>query len=591
MSDEPRTGGGDGHKAEQPTAHDVSASADASTPTGSTFDSHAAPDSGAASNSAAKRGAQHAYAASAEERHATPKRKVKPRWGRILALVMAFVLLAVLAVVGIYIWRANDSIKRSGALGDTRTGGDLDILIMGLDSRVDVNGNELPAEIYDALHSGDASDGGLNSNVLMYVHIPEDGSQASIISIPRDDYVDFPGCPDGVCQGKIKEAYSYGADEKTQELAAEGKADDDAYQQARDAGRAAEVKTVEQFLGVEIDHFIEVTMVAFFQIAEVVQPITVCVNQDTVDTYSGADFKAGEQQINAEQAMAFVRQRRDTNDESLAFTDLDRSRRQQAFMASLLVKLKETNLLTNPGQLDSLVKVAQQNTVLDKNLKISDLTSLASSLDGSNLNFYTLPVEEFGTSEDGASINVVDEAKIKAIVQSILNPDAASASASATPSYAADYGAGVTLSVVNESSVSGAAAALIDQLGAYGFTAGVASNGVQVNAETTISYGSNAQSQAESLASQLGGVQATADSSLGADEVVVHLGTDFTAWPSGDPNGTSSDESGSGSEGSTDSTGSSTAVPSAVEGTGTDSAAPEPTELTQMSGGGIQCVK
>ena len=82
-------------------------------------------------------------------------------------------------------------------------------------------------------------------------------------------------------------------------------------------------------MGIPIDHFVEVTLAAFFQIAEVVQPLTVCLNDDTSDPYSGADFERGVQEIDAAQAMAFVRQRRDVNDET--FTDLDRTRRQQAF--------------------------------------------------------------------------------------------------------------------------------------------------------------------------------------------------------------------------------------------------------------------
>lgn len=500
---------------------------------------------------------------------------------------MALVLVTVVAAAGIYIWRATAGIKRSSAIaGKSAQTSDLNLLVMGLDSRVDVNGNALPSDIYDALHSGDSSDGGLNSNVLMYVHVPADGSQASVFAIPRDDYVDFPGCPDGVCKGKIKEAYGYAADAKTKELSAQGKTDSDAYQQSRDAGRAAEVATVEQFLGVEIDHFIEVTMVAFFQIAQVVQPITVCVNENTVDTYSGADFKAGQQDINAEQAMAFVRQRRDTNNPDLAFTDLDRSRRQQAFIASLLVKLKKTNLLTNPGQLDKLVQVAQQNTVLDQNLKISQLTSLATSLEGSKLNFYTLPIESFGTSDDGASINVVDKAKIQGIVSSILHPNqnaSPAASASSSAGYSSTYGLGITVSVMNESGVTGAAASLVSQLTDFGFTAGEASNGASILQESSVSYGSAAQSQAEQLARQLGGITANADASLGSNQVVVHMGTGFDTWPSAAPS-SASDTAGAASS-------SSTAVPSAVDGTSSGSSGPQPSDLTQLSGGGIPCVK
>lgn len=94
-----------------------------------------------------------------------------------------------------------------------------------------------------------------------------------------------------------------------------------------------------EFLGVQIDHFVEVTLAAFFQIAKTVQPIAVCLNHDTIDEFSGANFHEGVQQIDASQAMAFVRQRRDENDGS--FTDMDRTRRQQAFLVSLLAAVRQ----------------------------------------------------------------------------------------------------------------------------------------------------------------------------------------------------------------------------------------------------------
>lgn len=74
-------------------------------------------------------------------------------------------------------------------------------------------------------------------------------------------------------------------------------------QRSRDAGRREQLATVAQLLGgVRIDHFVEVTLVAFYQLAQVVAPITVCLNQDTRDSYSGADFRRGYQQITASQA-------------------------------------------------------------------------------------------------------------------------------------------------------------------------------------------------------------------------------------------------------------------------------------------------
>ncbi|MGH6656929.1 MAG: LCP family protein, partial [Actinocrinis sp.] len=86
-----------------------------------------------------------------------------------------------------------------------RTGGDENILLMGLDSRKDNQGNDLPPAILSQLHAGSSSDvGGYNTNTLILLHIPADGSRAIALSIPRDDYVDLP---EALGKHKIKEAY------------------------------------------------------------------------------------------------------------------------------------------------------------------------------------------------------------------------------------------------------------------------------------------------------------------------------------------------------------------------------------------------
>ena len=72
----------------------------------------------------------------------------------------------------------------------------------------------------------------------MLLHIPGDGSQATVISIPRDDYVDFAGCPDKQCKGKIKQAYGLGYAAESAALAKDTVAHQAAAQQkAREAGR------------------------------------------------------------------------------------------------------------------------------------------------------------------------------------------------------------------------------------------------------------------------------------------------------------------------------------------------------------------
>ena len=368
---------------------------------------------------------------------------MRSRRGRVLLIAAVAVVILLVGYAGYSYVRLTRGITTSdvlGADGTATTGsthGDTNILIMGLDSRVDENGDPLPADIYAALHAGEASDGGLNANVLMLLHIPGDGSKASVVSIARDDYVDLVGCPDKQCTGKIKQAYGLGYAAESAVLAKDTSlTKQQREQKARDAGRSAQVKTVAQFLGVPVDHFVEVTMVAFYQLAQVVQPITVCVKEATQDSYSGANFVAGEQQIDASQAVAFVRQRRDLY-ERYNFTDLDRERRQQAFIASLATQLKQAGTLANPVKLQQIIDVTKQNTAIDSGLNLLSFAQDAERMAGGNVTFYTLPVKSFGKTPQGEDINVVDVSAIQATVKQLLSPAEAtgtSTAGSSTPS-------------------------------------------------------------------------------------------------------------------------------------------------------------
>ncbi|GAC1371977.1 MAG: hypothetical protein NVS2B15_20560 [Pseudarthrobacter sp.] len=355
--------------------------------------------------------------------------------GAVLAVVV-LVLGTVFYIGGTFV-SFNGNIHRSGALDGQdvpKLSKDTNILVMGLDTRVDEQGKPLPPEMYDALHAGDQSIGGYNSNVLMLIHIPADGSKATGISVPRDDYVDVQGIPGDPFKAKIKEAYGYGFDTERKSLINEGKPDDDTtYQAARDAGRKAEVATVTGFLGnVHIDHFVEVTMAAFYQSAQAIAPITVCVNRATQDTFSGADFKAGMQSIDTKQAMAFVRQRRDTTDPNYQFSDLDRERRQQAFITSVSHQLKQAGTFTDLGKMQGVLDAVSTNIVVDSDLNLIEMAQQATSLTGGNIAFTTLPITGFGWSPEGASVNTVDTEEIQATVKELLDP-APAAPAPAVP--------------------------------------------------------------------------------------------------------------------------------------------------------------
>ncbi|MCE3554083.1 LCP family protein [Pseudonocardia sp. RS11V-5] len=460
------------------------------------------------------------------------------RAGRWIRAVLAVTSVLVLVGTG-YAWtRYHDldaSIRRSGTLNGLASGtADQNILVMGLDSRLDENGDPLPPALYDALNAGTADNGGHNANVLMLVHLPAGGGPATAVSVPRDDYVDLPGAPDGVAKGKIKQAYGLAYDEEHRSLAASGVTDPTRLEQAgRDAGRNAEITTVSQFLAVPVDHFVEVTMVAFYQIAQVVQPITVCVDEDTQDDYSGANFHQGYQQIDASQAVAFVRQRRDYVHPGLNFTDLDRERRQQAFIASLAHQLKQAGTFTDPTRLNGLLDVARQNTAIDPGLDLLSLLGHAGDLASGNISFTTLPIDHFGQDPAGEDVNIVDPATVRRTVQGLFadTPPADSPpadGAAAAPAAAAAGAGGRTVDITNANGRNGLAATAGALVTPAGYQLGQTDDASR-RGHSTVDYAAGDQPAAAALASLLGIRSTTHEPGLPSGHLHVILGADFVA--------------------------------------------------------------
>lgn len=476
-------------------------------------------------------------------------------------------------------------------------GVDQNILIVGLDSRRDQQGQPLPQDILDAMHAGDESSGNYDADVLIVVHVPAGDGPVIAISIPRDDYVDLPGCPTSDCQGKIKAAYRLAYESVMDPRGAgDGQsppASDDApdiaarEQMAREAGRRAQISAVKHLLQIPIDHFVEITLAAFLQIARVVEPITVCLNEDTSDRYySGTDFHKGIQQINAAQAMGFVRQRRDAND--VLFTDLDRTRRQQAFMASVVTALRHGGALSSPSKLHALLDVAQQNVAIDAGFDLAGLIPYASAVIDRSVMFYTLPVTDFRTLPDGEDVNIIDAATIRSIVHSLLASDSPSTPAStdnvrasahpwANPEPTAHR---VALDVINASGQDGVAVAVRNALAKGQFTKGTVSTADSIRAASSIAYGTGAQSAAELLADELG-LTAIASDALAPDTVLLTVGTDFRTSEYVDRLASTSDAT----------TTSEAPSPTAVPATAAGSEAPTPTNLTLMTAGSVPCVR
>jgi hypothetical protein len=150
---------------------------------------------------------------------------------------------------------------------------------MGLESRRDWNGNILPPSILAKLHAGNAQQvangtGGNATNTLILIHIPAGGKKAVGFSIPRDDWVNFAGTVGPQQQGKIDQAYGVSMYYQEAKLRAQnpGLSQDQLAFLGNEAGRAAAVATVEKLTGVHIDHFAEVNLDGFYELAKVLSP-------------------------------------------------------------------------------------------------------------------------------------------------------------------------------------------------------------------------------------------------------------------------------------------------------------------------------
>jgi LCP family protein required for cell wall assembly len=461
---------------------------------------------------------------------------------------------------------------------DPRSSGDnMNILLIGLDSRKDQDGNDLPNSILKQLHAGDSDDGGYNTNTLILVHVGADNKVVAF-SIPRDDWVPFNGVP-GYNHIKIKEAYGLTKQYVAQKLANQGSSQKEMEMKGREAARAATLRAVRSLTGVPIDYFAEVNLAGFYDLAQSLGGVDVCLNHAVYDSYSGADFPAGPQRLNASEALAFVRQRH-----GLDNGDLDRTHRQQAFISSVMRELQDAGSFTNLDKMKSLMAVARKDVVLsagwDEDI-FRRMGEIAGSAAANQVEFRTLPVVRYDNI-NGQDVNIVDPVAIKAEVASAIGVDT---STSSSPTTAAKPNPSTVIDVINAGSMSGLASEVSHALKKYGYTPGTVRDRSSGDpTATTIQYGAGAETDARNVANLLGlDAPKQPDPSLEAGHVRVTVDTNFS-MPTLDE---SMDDSSTSSSTTTTSSKSNTTYPGYGYGTSTYAT---PDQGKPIDGGGVPCV-
>jgi len=428
---------------------------------------------------------------------------------------------------------ADSSLNFSGDGAD----GAVDILMVGSDTRTDAQGNPLSEDDLSKLRTGDeATD---NTDTILLVRIPNDGSSATVLSIPRDTYINDPNLGPTKINGVygatknealLKKGVGDDPDEKTvndagEEIIDDSKAEAGVRNEAISAGRQALVSDVQDLMGLQIDHYAEIGLLGFVLLTDAVGGVEVCLNEPVDEPLSGANFPAGPQTISGSDALSFVRQRHD-----LPAGDLDRIVRQQVYMSQLANRILSTGTLTDPGKLQKLNDAVSRSLVIDQNWNIIDFALQLRNIQGDNVRFETIPVTAIdATGAYGESVVTVDPKQVQKFVAQFGGRDAAAAA----QSQAADAGlavdpANVTVDIANATYTDGLGGDVLGALTEQGYVEGQLTSEPE-SASTSTVYASSATSpEADQVSQALGGLPVQTDFNLPEGTVRVVVADDYT---------------------------------------------------------------
>ncbi|HLF43421.1 MAG TPA: LCP family protein [Acidimicrobiia bacterium] len=394
---------------------------------------------------------------------------------------MTFLVMANLVALGLF-WALNTGQNLlSGADTDEEvvdaltppTGDALTFLVVGSDSREGLE---------DLANFGDFA--GARGDVVMLVRVDPVNGEARMLSIPRDLWVDIPGQG----KGKINSAYAYG-------------------------GPSLMVRTIQENLGIEVNHYVEIGFVGFQEMVDELGGIHVSFPYAARDGSSGLDVEAGTEVLDGEMALAYARSRkyqeyRNGSWVSVDANDIGRTQRQQEVVRAILSELKTPASLASAGDLTSALA---SHMTIDATLASSSIAGLAwdfRSLLMGGIEGSTLPVD--GATVGGASVVVARE------------PDATQMIAAFVTGSATAVQQPLRVQVLNGNGVSGAAGKMSETLQASGFTIESIGNAETRDYELTTIIVPVGSANGRVIVSELGfGVVEFGDVDNGYDAVVI----------------------------------------------------------------------
>ena len=313
--------------------------------------------------------------------------RAKINWRRRISGIVAVAVVGMVVVTLGTALRVEASLRRIAVFNDydgrPAAGAGTNWLLVGSDSRED-----LSPEQQAALSTGGDLGSGRTDTILL-VHIPGllSGGHATMVSIPRDSYVDIPGYG----MDKINAAFAVG-------------------------GPALLAQTVEQDTGLRLDHYAEVGFAGFGDVVDALGGVQVCPTDPIDDPLAGINLPAGCQTLDGPDALGYVRTR------ATPRADLDRMIHQREFMSALLSRAGDAGVWLNPWRWYAVPHAAVSALTVNTDVHVWSLAALAWALRGASATI-TVPVGEFTVNEAG-DVVVWDSAAAGALFEALRTDSA-----------------------------------------------------------------------------------------------------------------------------------------------------------------------
>ncbi|MER5371657.1 LCP family protein [Streptomyces sp. NPDC002553] len=436
------------------------------------------------------------------------------RRGRVLAWTGGVLTVVLLGVGGAGAWIYQDlngnihSADIDDKLGGERPAnlspGSKNILVVGSDTREGANSKYGGPDLTT-----------MQSDTLMVLHIPANREWATVLSFPRDSWVQIPSCDRGngsmskPHKAKINEAFAIGGS-------------------SGEVGGAAacSIKTVEAHTGLRIDNFMSIDFSGFKGMVDALDGIEVCPKQNIVSDKARLKLKAGCQTVDGETALGYVRVRYGVGDGS----DIGRIGRQQEFMNALVKKAKDK--LTSPDSLYGFLQAGTKSLTTDPEMDgIKPIYALANELKGiptERLSFLTVPNYPREADFPRDIANVVWQYPQATDVFTALANDKEMPKARLQASVKnLIYASQVRVQVLNGTGVSGRAGQVAEKLRAAGYSVVGTGNAGRTVAKSALTFPAGMEKQAAVLASRFPGTPSTVSADAAAGVVTLVVGPDL----------------------------------------------------------------